>query len=180
MASDGDTSKYGDGVFTGYVKWFNRTQGWGFVTITGEEFAGDDIFVHWNSLKVEEEQYRYLLNDEPVQFTISWNKDAKHPYQATDVTGVSGKLMCERRNEKFKSRPARETTGHDGETGHKRVARGGRGPRSTGGRTGQRSSRPTYNDENGNKWVMVQSRRGRGPRSTGGRSTTTDSQTTAH
>ena len=64
-----------------------------------EEFAGDDIFVHWNSLKVEEEQYRYLLNDEPVQFTISWNKDAKHPYQATDVTGVSGKLMCERRNE---------------------------------------------------------------------------------
>ena len=172
MASDGDTSKYGDGVFTGYVKWFNRTQGWGFVTITGEEFDGDDIFVHWNSLKVGEEQYRYLLNDEPVQFTISWNKDAKHPYQATDVTGVSGKLMCERRNEKFKSRPARETSG---ETGHKRVARGGRGPRS-GGRGGQRSSRPTYNDENGNKWVMVQSRRGRG---SGGRSTSTESQTNA-
>ena len=79
MSSDGDTSKYGDATFTGFVKWFNRTGGWGFLTVVGGEHDSEDIFVHWNSLQVGEEQYRYLLNDESVSFEVSYNKDAKHP-----------------------------------------------------------------------------------------------------
>ena len=89
-------SKYSDGVYSGHVKWFNRTAGWGFLTLTGEgETSGDDIFVHWNSLSVDKEQYRYLVNGEYVSFKITFNKDAKHPYQAEEVRGVNGgNLMC--------------------------------------------------------------------------------------
>jgi cold shock CspA family protein len=153
MSSDGDTSKYGDATFTGFVKWFNRTGGWGFLTVVGGEYDGEDIFVHWNSLQVGEEQYRYLLNDESVSFEVSYNKDAKHPYQAVNVRGVTGKLMCERRNDKFKN----VTT--EGETTHRRVTKRGAGPRGRRPR-GQGQERPSYNDEQGNRWVMVSSRRG--------------------
>jgi len=153
MSSDGDTSKYGDATFTGFVKWFNRTGGWGFLTVVGGEHDGEDIFVHWNSLQVGEEQYRYLLNDESVSFEVSYNKDAKHPYQAVNVRGVTGKLMCERRNDKFKN----VTT--EGETTHRRVTKRGAGPRGRRPR-GQGQERPSYNDEQGNRWVMVSSRRG--------------------
>ena len=156
MSGDGVTSKYGDGTYTGYVKWFNRTGGWGFLTVTDEEFQGDDIFVYWNSLNVGEEQYRYLLNDEPVTFKISFNQDAKHPYQATDVTGVSGKLMCERRNDKYKTR---DTSSGDGEKQHRRPTHRGAGPRGRRGGRGGRATRPTYTDEQGNVWTMASPRK---------------------
>ena len=163
MSGDSVTSKYGDGTFTGYVKWFNRTGGWGFLTITDDEFKGDDIFVYWNSLSVDEEQYRYLLNDEPVQFKVSFNEDAKHPYQATDVTGVAGKLMCERRNDKHKTKET--TTSTDTVKQHRRPNHRGSGPRGRGPRgRGGRDTRPTYTDENGNVWTMAS------PRRSGGRS----------
>lgn len=153
--SSGDTvSKYGDGTYSGRVKWFNRTQGWGFITITGEDFSGDDVFVYWNSLDVGKEQYRYLVNGEYVTFGISWNKDAKHPYQATNVKGAQGgQLMCETRNEQFKSKT------YDTQDGGTRApqprSRGRHPPRPTGFRN-RHMSRQTYNvDENGNKWVLV-------------------------
>lgn len=158
MSSESVTSKYGDSTYNGYVKWFNRTGGWGFLTITDEEFKGDDVFVYWNAVKVEEQQYVYLLNDEPVTFKISFNKDAKHPYQATDVTGVTGKLMCERRNDKYKTRDSSD----DAEK-HRRPVHRGSGPRGSSARRGGRSSRPTYTDENGNVWTMA------APRKRGGR-----------
>lgn len=156
MSGDSVTSKYGDGTYTGYVKWFNKSGGWGFLTVTEGEFKGDDVFVYWNAAKVEKQQFVYLLNDEPVTFKISFNKDAKHPYQASEVTGVTGKLMCERRNDKFKTRDA----SGDGEK-HRRPVHRGSGPR--GRRGGARGSRPTYTDENGNVWTMA------APRKRGGR-----------
>ena len=153
-------SKYSDGVYSGHVKWFNRTAGWGFLTLTGEgETSGDDIFVHWNSLSVDKEQYRYLVNGEYVSFKITFNKDAKHPYQAEEVRGVNGgNLMCETRNEQLRSRPqnTRNTTASG--TGHRRVNPRGRGPRN--GRRTQGPPRPTFVDENGETWVKVTSRRG--------------------
>ena len=162
-------SKYSDDEYSGVVKWFNRTAGWGFVTVIGDgQTTGDDIFVHWNSLSVDKEQYRYLVNGEYVSFKISFNKDAKHPYQAQGVRGVNGgKLMCDTHTEQFRSRSenARSTGGR---TEHRSVAPRGLGPRSrsrsrsqntrsTGGRTDHRSVAPrkTFVDDNGETWVMV-------------------------
>jgi cold shock CspA family protein len=93
------TSKYGDSVYTGCVKWFNR-QGWGFITITNEGHADEDIFVRWDNLSCE--GYKYLVQGEYVEFSIENKPDAQdgRTYQAANVGGVNGgKLMCETRNE---------------------------------------------------------------------------------
>ena len=99
--TDSTTSKYGDSTFTGRVKWFQRTGGWGFITVSSEEFKGDDIFVHWKGINVDKEQYRYLITGEYVTFNIAFNPDNDtHQYQAENIRGVNGgTLMCETRNE---------------------------------------------------------------------------------
>ena len=93
------TSNYGDSVFTGCVKWFNR-QGWGFLTITNEGHADEDIFVRWDNLACD--GYKYLVQGEYVEFNIEHKPDAQEgrTYQAANVAGVNGgKLMCETRHE---------------------------------------------------------------------------------
>jgi len=168
-------SKYSDEVYTGCVKWFNRSSGWGFLTVTSSE-EQDDIFVHWNALSVDKEQYRYLVNGEYVTFKVSFNKDAKHSYQAEEVRGVNGGLlMCETRNEQLRSRPQTtnsstrneqlrsrpQTTNSSTRSGagvkHERVNPRGRGPR--GGRQSRRGNTTHHEqlvvrDENGEEWVM--------------------------
>lgn len=93
------TSKYGDSVYTGCVKWFNR-QGWGFLTITNEGHADEDIFVRWDNLSCD--GYKYLVQGEYVEFSIEHKPDAQEgrTYQAANVGGVNGgKLMCETQHE---------------------------------------------------------------------------------
>ena len=93
------SSKYGDSVYTGCVKWFNR-QGWGFLTITNEGHADEDIFVRWDNLSCD--GYKYLVQGEYVEFSIEHKPDAQEgrEYQAANVCGVNGgKLMCETRHE---------------------------------------------------------------------------------
>jgi cold shock CspA family protein len=93
------SSKYGDSVYTGCVKWFNR-QGWGFLTITNEGHADEDIFVRWDNLSCD--GYKYLVQGEYVEFSIEYKPDAQEgrTYQAANVAGVNGgKLMCETRHE---------------------------------------------------------------------------------
>ena len=94
--------KYGEQTYTARVKWFNRTAGWGFVSLTSSasDHENDDIFVHWKSLDVENEQYKYLVNGEYIHLKINYTPEGDHSYQASNVTGVDGgKLMCETRNE---------------------------------------------------------------------------------
>jgi len=91
---------------TGRVKWFNNKTGFGFITtLTDSEGVkeGSDVFVHHSAVKVSQEQYRYLVQGEYVEFVLSKlvNADAaasKHEFQAVDVSGVKGgKLICETR-----------------------------------------------------------------------------------
>jgi CspA family cold shock protein len=94
---------------TGRVKWFNNKTGFGFITaLTDSEGVkeGSDVFVHHSAVKVSQEQYRYLVQGEYVEFvlsklTASGAADAtasKHEFQAVDVSGVKGgKLICETR-----------------------------------------------------------------------------------
>jgi len=100
----------------GVCKWFNNKSGYGFLTITEGEKKDSDIFVYHSSLQVgNENQYKYLVQGEYVEFIVS-NVDTdksqgKYEFHATNVRGInSGKLMCETRNESRVSRPKSEMT----------------------------------------------------------------------
>ena len=87
---------------TGQVKWFNNKSGFGFITAVTGDKKDEDIFVHHSDLRVKEEQYRYLIAGEYVEFVVTDmdnTEENKHKYKAVDVTGmVGGSLMCEVRH----------------------------------------------------------------------------------
>jgi cold shock CspA family protein len=101
----------------GCVKWFNMKTGFGFLTVvqsvSGSDLkVGSEIFVHHSNVKVAEEQYRFLVQGEYVEFDASNVANGQHSCQAVNVTGMfGGKLMCETRNE------ARQQHGGDKEDG---------------------------------------------------------------
>ena len=93
---------------TGCVKWFNNKSGYGFISSC--DAGGSDVFVHHSSLRVGDEQYRYLVAGEYVEYSKEPASN-DHEWQATNVTGVKGgKLMCETRNE------MRNAASQDGKT----------------------------------------------------------------
>jgi cold shock CspA family protein len=91
--SDGTKS-----VTFGRVKWFNNKAGYGFVTISKGEHEGEDVFCHHSAIDVSQEQYRYLIQGEYVEFNLCRVNDSNHKWQAGSVHGINnGKLMCETR-----------------------------------------------------------------------------------
>jgi cold shock CspA family protein len=94
-----------DKKLAGCVKWFNMKTGFGFLTVVnsvcGSDLkVGSEIFVHHSNVKVNEEQYRFLVQGEYVEFDVSNVANGQHSCQAVNVTGMfGGKLMCETRNE---------------------------------------------------------------------------------
>jgi cold shock CspA family protein len=127
---------------TGRVKWFNNKTGFGFITIVGgnEQFKdASEIFAHHSAIKVSQEQYRYLVEGEYVEFSVSNTASGEHKFQAADVRGVKGgKLFCETRHEQRAAASASALGSANG--GVDRSARGGdrpvRGRQSTRGRGG--------------------------------------------
>ena len=119
---------------TGRVKWFNNKTGFGFITIVGgnDQFKdASEIFAHHSAIKVSQEQYRYLVEGEYVEFSVSSTASGDHKFQAADVRGVKGgKLFCETRHEQRASSSAPQSSSSA-------TARGTRGARSSSGeRTG--------------------------------------------
>jgi CspA family cold shock protein len=87
-------------ILTGRVKWFNNKSGFGFLTITDGLSSGLDVFVHHSSIKVNTEQYKYLVQGEYVEFELTETSGGAHKYQASNVKGIKGgSLMCETRRE---------------------------------------------------------------------------------
>jgi len=126
---------------TGRVKWFNNKTGFGFITALEGEHKDNDIFVHHSTIKVAQDQYRYLVQGEYIEFVLSKITDAssKHEFQAADVSGVKGgKLICETR---WESRSAGEVVISDNASRFKR------------GDTTSRSSKPTEN------WTTISNER---------------------
>ena len=97
--------------FTGRVKWFNNKAGYGFITITDGVRSGTDVFVHHSAISVANEQYKYLVQGEYVEFELSDVKTGSHEFQAANVGGIkSGQLMCETRHEFKLSRTAHKSS----------------------------------------------------------------------
>ena len=102
-----DTTSLGTNAIRilGRVKWFNNKAGYGFITVTDGERAGSDIFVHHSGIKVANEQYRYLVQGEYVQFSLDHTPGAAHEFQASSISGINGgMLMCETRRDFRQSR----------------------------------------------------------------------------
>jgi len=74
--------KFTDGgeqeMFTGTVKWFNDTKGYGFIV---QDNGGKDVFVHHSAINAE--GYRTLTEGQRVQYDIE--QTPKGP-AATNVT----------------------------------------------------------------------------------------------
>ena len=100
-ASSSDTSA--PVRLTGRVKWFNNKTGFGFISVVGgnDQYKdASEVFVHHSAVTVSQEQYRYLVEGEYVEFSVVITESGDHKFQAGDVRGVKGgKLFCETRHE---------------------------------------------------------------------------------
>jgi len=122
---------------TGRVKWFNNKTGFGFISVVGgneQHKDASEVFVHHSAVTVSQEQYRYLVEGEYVEFSVVNTETGDHKFQAGDVRGVKGgKLFCETRHENRGTQSgARTERGVQQERGQGqgrggRVDRGGRG-----------------------------------------------------
>jgi len=80
----------------GFVKWFNNKAGYGFISVIDGVHNGKEIFVHHSGVGVNEQQYKYLVQGEYVEFVLTTTPSENHEFQAVQVTGIKGgKLMCE-------------------------------------------------------------------------------------
>jgi CspA family cold shock protein len=164
---------------TGRVKWFNSKAGFGFITVTDGDKSGSDVFVHHSAVEVENQQYKYLVQGEYVEFGLVKSSGDAHEFQASSVHGIKGgKLMCETRREFKLARSNYKTTNprssDEEEPRQQRVPRESSGPRQQ--RAPRESSAPRARGEgprDGDKkeWTLVQPKsqaapkgRGRPPR----------------
>lgn len=117
LQQNNDTTSASQERLTGRVKWFNNKTGYGFITVTLGSNSGTDVFVHHSSVEVENQQYKYLVQGEYVEFSLSKTTSGPHAYQATSVSGVNGgKLMCETRREFRIARTTYRTSKVDSDT----------------------------------------------------------------
>jgi cold shock CspA family protein len=119
-------------MFQGRVKWFNNKAGYGFITIIDgldvSDKVGMDIFSHHSAITVGEEQYKYLVQGEYVEFSLSSIEgNEEHKFQAKTIKGMKGgKLLCETRNDIRASMPPRTRSRG------RQVRSNGDGPREDG------------------------------------------------
>ena len=128
-----------ENVLTGRVKWFNNKSGYGFVTVVlskeDESLIGKDVFAHHSSVIVSQEQFRYLVQGEYVEFTMieTTNEKSDHKFQTSNLKGVGGGLlMCETR---FETRTFNNADDEDTDT-----KEGGKAPKWKVSRNNKRST----------------------------------------
>ena len=138
----------------GRVKWFNNKHGYGFITCASDARSNEDIFVHHTALRTVEEQYRYLVQGEYVEFDWSKTNTGSHEWQADGVTGMGGgKLMCETRNDTRQHARSGEEKTQWNESGDIADNKSSRPPHR------MRGGGPRDDDDNV-EWRLVKVRRG--------------------
>ena len=171
-ASSSDTSA--PVRLTGRVKWFNNKTGFGFISVVGgnDQYKdASEVFVHHSAVTVSQEQYRYLVEGEYVEFSVVNTESGDHKFQAGDVRGVKGgKLFCETRHEHRASQDAGAGSGGAGAGAGAVAERGrpqmrGRGQGYSGGRGGStgirggssvgRGGRVDRGGRGGGEWMLV-------------------------
>ena len=173
-ASSSDTSA--PVRLTGRVKWFNNKTGFGFISVVGgnDQFKdASEVFVHHSAVTVSQEQYRYLVEGEYVEFSVVTTESGDHKFQAGDVRGVKGgKLFCETRHDHRASQDGSAGAGavtEKSERGRPQVrgrSRGGASfDRSSGGggrvanfdrgSTAGRGGRVDRGGRGGSEWMLV-------------------------
>jgi|AntAceMinimDraft_4_1070372.scaffolds.fasta_scaffold14353_3 cold shock CspA family protein len=148
-------------IYQGRVKWFNNKAGYGFITvIDGQDAAdkiGTDVFTHHSAICVSDEQYKYLVQGEYVEFALSSiESTADYKYQASNIKGLKGgKLLCETRNETRSSMPPRQQTQTRGSNDRQRTRPRGSGPRDgvTGASAGAGYANQDTSHDAG-EWVL--------------------------
>ena len=147
--SDTVTTTTSSTVYSGRVKWFNNKTGYGFVSVTSGDRSGTDLFVHHTSIDVADQQYKYLVQGEYVEFEIINAETAEHEYQTRKVRGISGgKLMCETRRDMRTNQVGYRHTNENNNSSERvyKPRAGGGGPRD---------------DESHKEWNFVGNKRGR-------------------
>ena len=145
----------------GRVKWFNNKAGYGFLTV-GEGDDVEDVFVHHSALNTKEEQYKYAVEGEYVEFVMTAADSDNHKWQASAVTGLGGgPLLCETRN-------ARRARLDDGDEDDHMAPSNRRGPPRSRGPPHHAGGRPRFNnagprwvdeEDNNYEWSLVRRRR---------------------
>lgn len=163
---------------TGRVKWFNRKNGYGFITVISEdEDEQRDVFVHYDNINTSQEQFRYLVEGEYVNFDIGASSQADHEVEAHNIRGIEGhKLMCETRREQMENRPPRRVRQPRQQTDQHQTRQHQHQHQSRGGGHHQRRYVPKGRvvEVDNTEWMMVPlgttgGNRGRGRGRGGGR-----------
>ena len=104
--STNETEEQSKQRITGRVKWFNNKAGFGFVTACDGDLKDKDVFVHYSSINVPDDQYKYLVQGEYVDFELTDSDKSEHEFHAVHISGVKGgSLMCETRRQTTEVRP---------------------------------------------------------------------------
>ena len=70
----------------GRVKWFNNKAGYGFITASDGDRAGEDVFVHHSALVTTEEHKR--LSDAGLRSKMPKDWDGKDPFARYKIVGI--------------------------------------------------------------------------------------------
>jgi len=158
---------------SGRVKWFNNKAGYGFITVTTSDHAGEDVFVHHSAIQVEHEQYRYLVQGEYVNFSLCSVEDQQHKWQAGTVKGINnGKLMCETRLESRETRMTRTNDTDNDSTQRSHYHKDNRDTRDNRDESQNRIRSRGPGPREGDEWMLVRRRQ---PRHTSNQSTSNQS-----
>jgi cold shock CspA family protein len=148
----------------GRVKWFNNKAGYGFITVQDCETNEErDIFVHHSEIRVEQSQYKYLVQGEYVEFVIAplARETRENDIHATVVRGVNGgKLMCETRTERTHTAPRHLQRSQSVQPSEQQPPRQReRQPQQQQQQQQQQPQRPQLSKDDQTDWMIVPRRR---------------------